>query len=119
MNKTITALLMGLLCFTSIGCGGDDEAERNRQNFKKDMDNLDDAFNNSGLDQPRGSNSSGNTSAINLSELESLLGPFAQQTLDNSRWLQKENFLQAAHRYSKNRLTGLPVPCPHALAFST
>ena len=93
MNKVITALLMGLLCFTSIGCGGDDEAERNRQKFKKDMDNLDDAFKNSGIDQPRGSSSSGNTSAINLSELESILRPFAHQPL-----AQKENFLKAAHR---------------------
>ena len=93
MSKVITTLLMGLLCFTSIGCGGDDEAERNRQKFKKDMDNLDDAFKSSGIDLPRGSNSSGNTSAMNLGELESSLRPFAQQPL-----AQTENFLKAVHR---------------------
>ena len=89
MNKTLTALLMGLLCFASIGCGGDDEAERNRQKFKKDMEKWDDAFKNSGIDQPRGSNSFGNTSAINLSELESSVRPFAEETLENSQWVVK------------------------------
>ena len=74
MSKVITTLLLGLLCFTSIGCGGDDEAERNRQKFKKDMDNLDDAFRETGVGPPEvPPKNSGSTSATTFSSAESQL----------------------------------------------
>jgi len=50
MTKMITALLLGILCFTNIGCGRDDQAERDRQNFNDSMDKLDNAFEDAGVD---------------------------------------------------------------------
>jgi len=50
MNKVITALLLGILCFTNIGCGGDDQAERDRQKFNDSMDKLDSDFKDAGVD---------------------------------------------------------------------